>query len=58
MFTTSVNHDNLLRQGLIAYRVLYTSTSRRYKCNKSDWIALVTGNILEMYNMNMALLLK
>ena len=35
-----------------------TSTARRYKCNISDWIALVTGNILEMCSFNMALLLK
>ena len=37
---------------------MYSSTARRYKCNISDWIALVTGNILEMSSFNMALLLK
>ena len=37
---------------------MFTSTARRYKCNISDWIALVTGNILEMCSFNMALLLK
>ena len=37
---------------------MYTSTARRYKCNISDWIALVTFNILEMCGFNMALLLK
>ena len=37
---------------------MYTSTARRYKSNISEWIALVTGNILEMYSFNMALLLK
>ena len=37
---------------------MYTSTACRYKCNLSDWIALVTGNILEICSFNMALLLK
>ena len=37
---------------------MYTSTACRYKCNISDWIALVTGNILEMCTFNMALLLN
>ena len=37
---------------------MYTSTARRYKCYILDWIALVTGNILEMFSFNMALLLK
>ena len=37
---------------------MYTSTPRRYKCNIPDWIALVTGNILELCSFNMALLLK
>ena len=30
---------------------MYTSTARRYKCNLSDLIALVTGNILEMCSL-------
>ena len=34
---------------------MYTSTAHRYKCNVSDWIALVTGNILEMCSFNMSL---
>ena len=38
--------------------LMYTSTARRKKCNISDWIGLVTGNILEMCSFNMALLLK
>ena len=37
---------------------MYTSTARRNKCNISDWIALVTGNLLEMCSFNMALLLN
>ena len=37
---------------------MYTSTARIYKCNISDWIALVTGNILEMCSFNMAEILK
>ena len=41
-----------------ARRLIFTSTARRYKCNISDWIALVTGNILEMCSFNMALLLQ
>ena len=31
---------------------MYTSTARRYKCNISDWIVLVTGNIFEMCSFN------
>ena len=38
--------------------LMYISTARRYKCNLSDWIGLVTGNILEMCSFNIALLLK
>ena len=34
---------------------MFISTARRYKCNISDWIALVTGNILEICSFNMAL---
>ena len=37
---------------------MYTSTAHRYKCNISDWIELVTDNILEMCSFNMTLLLK
>ena len=37
---------------------MYTSTTRRYKCNISDLIALVTGNILKMCSFNRALLLN
>ena len=37
---------------------MYTSTARRYKSNTSDWIAVVTGHILEMCSFNLALLLK
>ena len=35
--------------------LMYTSTARRYKCNISDWIALVTGNKLKMCSFNRAL---
>ena len=34
------------------------STAHRYKYNISDWIAFVTGNMLEMCSFDMALLLK
>ena len=37
---------------------MYTYTARIYKCNISDWIALVAGNILEICSFYMALLLK
>ena len=37
---------------------MYTFTARRYKCNISDCIALVTDNMLEMCSFNMPLLLK